>query len=66
LCSRCCGCLWKASLEETRRKGVRVLISLSVAKWNRPANALYEQHGVFALYERYGFTSVEEGEGTLL
>jgi ribosomal protein S18 acetylase RimI-like enzyme len=53
-------------LEETRHKGVRVLISLSVAKWNRPANALYEHHGVFALYERYGFTAVEEDGGALL
>jgi hypothetical protein len=46
--------------------GVRVLIYSGVAKWNRPANALYEHHGVFALYERYGFTAVEEDGGTLL
>ena len=46
-------CPWKPDLEEARRKGA--VASLSVAKWNRSANALYERHG---------FTAIEDDEGT--
>ncbi len=58
LYSRWCICLWKPSLEEAHPKGARTLIrSLSFAKCKRPK---------IVLYERHGFTAVEEDGGTLL
>ena len=50
------GKLLSALLEEARRKGFDA-VSLSVAKWNRPA---------IALYERHGFVTAEEGRDVLL